>query len=65
MEVVTWYPEKKLKLSVNREKSGLDRAAKRKFLGLRVMGRADKARLSIAGGEPGTGEEGNPQDNQL
>ncbi len=35
-------------LRVNREKSGVDRAAKRKFLGLRVIGRGEKARLSIA-----------------
>ena len=48
MESVTHYLERKLKLRVNREKSGVDRAARRKFLGLRVIGRAEKARLSIA-----------------
>lgn len=48
MASVTHYLERKLKLRVNREKSGVDRAAKRKFLGLRVIGREEKARLSIA-----------------
>ncbi len=47
MASVTHYLERKLKLRVNREKSGVDRAAKRKFLGLRVIGRAEKARLSV------------------
>ena len=48
MESVAHHLERKLKLRVNREKSGVDRAAKRKFLGLRVIGRGEKARLSIA-----------------
>jgi len=48
MASVTRYLEKKLKLKVNREKSGVDLASKRKFLGLRVIGRGEKARLSIA-----------------
>ena len=48
MASVTRYLEKKLKLKVNRQKSGVDVAARRKFLGLRVIGRGEKARLSIA-----------------
>jgi len=48
MASVTRYLEKKLKLKVNRSKSGVDRAARRKFLGLRVIGGEGKARLSIA-----------------
>lgn len=48
MRSVTQYLERKLKLQVNREKSGVDRAGRRKFLGLRVIGRGEKARLSIA-----------------
>ena len=48
MRSVTQYLERKLKLRVNREKSGVDRAAKRKYLGLRVIGRGQKARLSVA-----------------
>jgi group II intron reverse transcriptase/maturase len=47
MASVTRYLETKLKLKVNREKSGIDLAAKRKFLGLRVLGRGEKARLSV------------------
>jgi RNA-directed DNA polymerase len=48
MASVTRYLEKKLKLKVNRKKSGVDLAARRKFLGLRVIGRKEKARISIA-----------------
>jgi RNA-directed DNA polymerase len=48
MVSVVRYLEKKLKLKVNRKKSGVDLAARRKFLGLRVTGRGEKARLSIA-----------------
>jgi group II intron reverse transcriptase/maturase len=48
MGSVTRYLETKLKLKVNRAKSRVDLAAKRKFLGLRVSGFGGKARLSIA-----------------
>jgi len=33
---------------VNREKSGVDQAAQRKFLGMRAISRGEKARLSFA-----------------
>jgi RNA-directed DNA polymerase len=47
MESVTGFLEKRLRLKVNRSKSAVDRTSRRKFLGLRIVGRA-KGFISIA-----------------
>ena len=48
MESVTRFLESKLRLKVNPAKSAVDRPARRKFLGLRIILRETKAILSIA-----------------
>jgi RNA-directed DNA polymerase len=48
LESITHYLEKKLKLRVNREKSGVGRPSKRKFLGYSVYYRKDIAHLKVA-----------------
>jgi len=48
LESITHYLEKKLKLRVNREKSGVDRASKRKFLGYTVLHRQGTVHLKVA-----------------
>jgi RNA-directed DNA polymerase len=45
---ITRFLETKLRLTVNREKSAVARPSQRKFLGYRLLGRGEKARLSIA-----------------
>jgi RNA-directed DNA polymerase len=47
MASVTRFLEQKLRLQVNREKSGVARPSQRKFLGYRILG-TKKARLGIA-----------------
>ncbi len=48
LESITQYLEKKLKLRVNREKSGVGRATKRKFLGYTMYRRGKEVQLKIA-----------------
>lgn len=48
MASITRFLEKKLRLKVNREKSAVARPWQRKFLGYRILGRKEKARLGIA-----------------
>ncbi len=48
LESITQYLEKKLKLRVNREKSGVGHPADRKFLGYKVVTWGDRAYLKIA-----------------
>ncbi len=48
LESLTCYLEKKLKLRVNREKSGVGRPSKRKFLGYSVYHRKDIVHLKVA-----------------
>ncbi|MBR9910206.1 MAG: group II intron reverse transcriptase/maturase [Gammaproteobacteria bacterium] len=48
LESITQYLEKKLKLRVNREKSGVDQASKRKFLGYTVYHWKDAVHLKVA-----------------
>jgi group II intron reverse transcriptase/maturase len=48
MRTVTAFLERKLRLKVNREKSAVARPAERKFLGYRIWGNGEKARLHIA-----------------
>jgi len=48
LESITHYLEKKLKLRVNREKSGVGRPSKRKFLGYSVYYRKDVVHLKVA-----------------
>ena len=48
LESVTQYLEKTLKLRVNREKSGVGRATKRKFLGYTMYRRKEKVHLKVA-----------------
>jgi RNA-directed DNA polymerase len=48
MASVTRFLETKLRLKVNRDKSAVARPSQRKFLGYRILGRAEKARLGIA-----------------
>lgn len=45
---ITRFLETKRRLTVNREKSAVARPSQRKFLGYRIWGRGEKARLSIA-----------------
>lgn len=48
LESITQYLEKKLKLRVNREKSGVGRATKRKFLGYTMYRRKKVVHLKVA-----------------
>jgi len=48
LESITHYLEKKLKLRVNREKSGVGRPWQRKFLGYSVCNRKQNVRLKVA-----------------
>ena len=48
LESITHYLEKKLKLRVNREKSGVGRPSKRKFLGYSVYYRKEIVHLKVA-----------------
>ena len=48
LESITQYLEKKLKLRVNREKSGVGQASKRKFLGYTVYHRKGAVHLKVA-----------------
>lgn len=48
LESITQYLEKKLKLRVNRDKSGVDQTRKRKFLGYTVYCGRDAVHLKIA-----------------
>src|SRR5262249_15293714 len=48
MRTVTAFLERQLRLKVNREKSAVARPAERKFLGYRIWGNGEKARLHIA-----------------
>ena len=48
LESITQYLEKKLKLRVNREKSGVGRATKRKFLGYTMYRRKEMVHLKVA-----------------
>lgn len=48
LESITQYLEKKLKLRVNREKSGVGRATKRKFLGYTMYRRQVTVHLKVA-----------------
>jgi RNA-directed DNA polymerase len=45
---ITQYLEKKLKLRVNRDKSGVGRATKRKFLGYTMYRRQERVHLKVA-----------------
>lgn len=48
MASVTRFLERTLRLTVNRTKSAVARPVERKFLGYRIVGRKEKARLGIA-----------------
>ena len=48
MASVTRFLETRLRLKVNRTKSAVGRPGERKFLGYRIVGRTEKARLGIA-----------------
>ena len=48
LDSITQYLEKKLKLRVNREKSGVGRATKRKFLGYTMYRRRESVHLKVA-----------------
>ena len=48
LESITHYLEKKLKLRVNREKSGVGHPADRKFLGYKVVSWNDRTHLKVA-----------------
>jgi RNA-directed DNA polymerase len=48
LDSITQYLEKKLKLRVNREKSGVGHPADRKFLGYKVVAWNDRAYLKVA-----------------